>query len=84
MTAVPWATIVGLIDGIPEGTATDAKTVQIVAFGVFSFGDGNSALLRSVTWDGQTWTFATPAAVVVPPVEAVVPTPIQDPATFTG
>ena len=90
---VSFATILELIGTTDAGVGTDAGTVQIVSFGVFSYGEGNSALLRSVTWgdrsgeSAQTWIFYTPEEVVppvVPPVEAVVPTPIQDPATFTG
>ena len=63
--------------------AEPARSPEILAFGVF-VNTGDSAVLTSVTWDGETWTFATPTAVVVPPTEAVVPTPIQNPATFTG
>lgn len=50
--------------------------IEVLGFGVF-VDPGQTAVLASLTWDGVTWTFATP-------VPAVVPTPIQKPATFTG
>ncbi len=64
--------------------AIDAEaSPEILAFGVF-VNTGDSAVLSSVTWDGEEWTFATPTEPVEPPTEAEIPTPIQNPATFTG
>lgn len=67
--AVPFADIMAAFDGV-EGDAA-----EILAFGIF-VDEGSTTVLQSVTWNGETWTFAT--------AEAVVPTPVQDPARFTG
>jgi hypothetical protein len=67
--AVPFATIAAAFD-----TAADA---EVLAFGVF-VNAGDTAVLQSVTWNGETWTFAAPTP------DAEVPTPVQDPARFTG
>ncbi len=68
-TPVPFSEIVAAFG---EGDGA-----EILAFGVFVNPD-QTALLRSVTSGGVTWTFATPT------VAPVVPVPVQGPATFTG
>ncbi|MDY0909687.1 hypothetical protein [Microbacterium sp. CFBP9034] len=83
-TPVPFADIAALFDEAIELGAAP----EILAFGIL-VDEGATVLLNSVTFAGETWTFATPVDPVDPPVEPVdppaeVPTPIQDPATFTG
>jgi len=65
-------------DDILKAFDTAEGDAEVLAFGVLSYGEGSSAVLQSVTWNGTTWTFATPLPT------AVVPTPVKDSATFTG
>jgi hypothetical protein len=84
VTTTQWIssqTVAGLTANVPvsfeEIVAAfgEGDAAEILAFGIF-VDAGSTTVLQSVTWGGETWTFAT--------AEAVVPTPVQDPATFTG
>lgn len=72
-TPVPFSDVVAAFDLAPNA--------EILAFGVF-VNPGDSAVLRSVTVGGSTWTFGVP--VTAPDTGAGVPTPIKKAATFTG
>ena len=77
---VPFSTIVAAFEPPADSTRSSPS--------VCSPEPATTACFSSVTWDGTTWTFATPEVVVTPPTPvtppAVVPAPIKDPATFTG
>ena len=72
-----------LIADVFDVAIDEEASPEILAFGVF-VNPGETAVLSSVTWGGEEWTFATPTEPVEPPTEAEIPTPIQDSATFTG